>query len=146
MASKVILIGNAPRSFIDTNVLVYSDDPRDPVKNRIAKQLVVDHMKGRTGIVSIQVLQEYFTSARGRLKLAPDLAKKRVEFFALFQVVEPTVADVLAAIDLHRLYGFAYWDSLVLHCARQAGCRELLSEDMQHGQVIDGVRIVNPFL
>jgi predicted nucleic acid-binding protein len=146
MASYVIPSGNWARRFIDSNVLIYSDDPRDPAKQRIAVQLIGDHMRGRTGVVSLQVLQEYFTSATGKLKLAADLAKKRVEFFALFQVVEPTVSDVFAAIDLHRLHRFSYWDSLILHCAKQAGCRELLTEDLQHGQVIDGVRIVNPFL
>jgi predicted nucleic acid-binding protein len=50
------------------------------------------------------------------------------------------------AIDLHRLYGYAYWDSLVIRCALVSGCKVILSEDMQHGQVIDGLRIVNPFL
>ena len=60
--------------------------------------------------------------------------------------VEPTVTDVLAAIDLHRLHRISYWDSLILRCAIQSGCRVLLSEDMQHGQEIDGVRVVNPFL
>jgi predicted nucleic acid-binding protein len=74
------------------------------------------------------------------------LAKRRVEVFAKFQVAEPTVADVLSAIDLHRLRGLSFWDSLILHCAKQSGCRVLLSEDLQHGQVIDGVRIINPFL
>jgi len=54
--------------------------------------------------------------------------------------------DVLAAIDLHRLHGFSYWDSLILQCARQSGCSVLLSEDMQNGQIVDGVKIVNPFL
>ena len=74
------------------------------------------------------------------------LARAQVEFYSLFQVVEPRAADVLAAIDLYRLRGLSYWDSLILHCAKQAGCRELVSEDMQHGHVIDGVKIVNPFL
>jgi predicted nucleic acid-binding protein len=74
------------------------------------------------------------------------LAKRRVEVFAKFQVTEPAVADVLLAIDLHRLHGLSFWDSLILQSAKQSGCRVLLSEDMQHGQVIDGMRIVNPFL
>jgi predicted nucleic acid-binding protein len=92
------------------------------------------------------VLQEYFVNATGKLKLDAVLAKRRVEVFSQFQVAEPAVADVLSAIDLHRLHGLSFWDSLILRCARQSGCRVLLSEDMQHGQVIDGVRIVNPFL
>ena len=135
-----------PRSFLDTNVLVYSDDPRDPTKQATAIDLVQDHLRLRTGVVSLQVLQEYFVSTTGKLKLDAELAKRRVEFFARFHVAEPTVSDILAAIDLHRLHSFPYWDALVIRCASQSGCSVLLTEDLQHGQVIDGVQIVNPFL
>lgn len=146
MASQVGLSGNLPRSFIDTNVLVYTDDPRDPVKQTRAIRLIRDFLLQRSGVVSLQVLQEYFTTATGKLKLAADLAKRRVEALALLHVVEPTLTDILAAIDLHRFHRVSYWDALILRAAKQSGCRILLSEDMQHSQVIDGVRIVNPFL
>jgi predicted nucleic acid-binding protein len=138
--------GRTSRSFLDTNILVYSDDPRDPAKQAKALDLIKDHLRQRTGVVSLQVLQEYFVSATGKLKLDSELAKARVEFFARFQVAEPTVGDILAAIDLHRLHGLSLWDTLILRCAKQSGCGVLFTEDMQHGQVIDGVRIVNPFL
>ena len=146
MASEMSSIGRTSRSFLDTNVLVYSDDPRDPVKQTKALDLIKDHLQRRTGVVSLQVLQEYFVSVTGKLKLDAELAKRRVEVFARFHVAEPTVGDILAAIDLHRLYRISLWDTLILRCAKQAGCRVLLTEDMQHGQVIDGVEIVNPFL
>jgi predicted nucleic acid-binding protein len=72
--------------------------------------------------------------------------RQRVEVFARFHVAEPKVGDILAAIDLHRLSSFSYWDALVIRCASQSGCSVLLTEDLQHGQLIDGVKIVNPFL
>lgn len=134
------------RTFLDTNVLVYSDDPRDPAKQAKALGLIEDYLRRREGVVSLQVLQEYFVSATGKLRLDPGLARQRVEVFARFHVAVPAVADILAAIDMHRLHGFSYWDALILRMARQSGCRVLLSEDLQHGQVIAGVRIVNPFL
>jgi predicted nucleic acid-binding protein len=146
MASEMSQQGAASRAFLDTNVLVYSDDPRDPAKQAKALNLIKDHLRMRTGVVSLQVLQEYFVSATGKLKLDAELAKQRVEVFAKFHVAEPTVNDILAAIDMHRLHSFSYWDALVLRMAKQTGCRVLLTEDMQHGQVVDGVRIVNPFL
>lgn len=146
MASEMSASGRLPRTFFDTNVLVYSDDPRYPAKRATAVELIQDHLRSRTGAVSLQVLQEYFVSATGKLKLGSELARQRVEVFARFQVGEPTVSDILAAIDIHRLHGFSFWDALVLRMAKQTGCRVLLSEDMQHGQVIDGVKIVNPFL
>lgn len=140
------LPGKTSRSFLDTNVLVYSDDPRDPAKQATALDLIKDHLRSRRGVVSLQVLQEYFVSATGKLKLSAELAKQRVEVFARFHVAEPTVNDILAAIDLHRLYRLSFWDALVLRTAKQTGCRVLLTEDMQHGNEIDGVEIVNPFL
>jgi predicted nucleic acid-binding protein len=82
----------------------------------------------------------------GKLKLNAALTKQRVEVFAKFHIAEPTVRDILAAIDMHMLHGFSYWDALVLRMAKQTGCRILLTEDMQHGREIDGVRIVNPFV
>ena len=146
MAPEMTMKSRPPRTFFDTNVLVYSDDPRDPAKQATAIDLVQDHLRLRTGVVSLQVLQEYFVSVTGKLKLDAELAKGRVEFFARFYVAEPTVGDILAAIDLHRLYRISLWDTLILRCAKQTGCSVLLTEDMQHGQVIDGVEIVNPFL
>jgi predicted nucleic acid-binding protein len=146
VAPQVTSGGNLSRSFLDTNILVYTDDPRDSAKQSLAVRLVADHLGRRTGVVSVQVLQEYFAAATGKLGLAADLAKRRIEVFATLHVVEPTAGDVLAAIDLHRLHRLSIWDSLILHAAKRAGCRVLLTEDLQHGQVIDGVKILDPFI
>ena len=146
MASPVNLGGGALRGFLDTNVLVYTDDPRYPIKQSVAIGLVSDHIRRRTGVVSLQVLQEYFVTITGKFRLAANLAKQRVEFFSRLHVVEPITSDILAAIDLHRLHQLSFWDALILHSARRSGCRILLTEDMQHGQIFDGVEIVNPFL
>ncbi|HUD15277.1 MAG TPA: PIN domain-containing protein [Terracidiphilus sp.] len=146
MASELSLAGKSSRTFLDTNVLAYSDDPRDPAKQQTALNLIKVHLRERTGVVSLQVLQEYFDAATRKLKLNAELAKQRVQVFAKFHVAEPTVIDILAAIDIHRLHSFSFWDALIVLMAKQAGCRVLLSEDMQNGREIDGVKIVNPFL
>jgi predicted nucleic acid-binding protein len=146
VAPELSAAKESSRVFLDTNVLVYADDPRDPAKQHTALNLLRAHLRQRTGVVSLQVLQEYFVSATRKLKLDAELARRRVEVFAKFHLAEPTVNDVLAAIDLHRLHSFSYWDALVLRMAKQAGCRVVLTEDLQHGQEFDGLRIVNPFL
>lgn len=133
------------RSFFDTNVLVYADDKTAPAKQQRAVELVAEHRRGGTGVVSLQVLQEYFVTVTRKLKVDARVARRKVELLAEFDVAAPGVADILAAIDLHRLHSFSFWDALVLRAAGQAGCRILLSEDMQEGQEIDGVRVVNPF-
>ena len=136
----------SPRTFLDTNILLYGDDLAHAAKQQRALELILEHKAQHTGVVSLQVLQEYFVNATRKLGLDPGLVRQKVETYCRFDVVEPVAADILAAIDFHRLHGFSYWDALVLHCARKSCCRILLTEDMQHGQVIDGVKIVNPFL
>lgn len=134
------------RSFLDTNILVYTDDADSPEKSRQAIDLVEDAMRSNQGVISTQVLQEYFVAATRKLNVDVVTAKRRTQLFFRLNVVHITPDDVLSAIDLHQLHRLSYWDSLILHAARKAGCSILLSEDMNHGQNIEGIRIQNPFL
>jgi predicted nucleic acid-binding protein len=133
------------RSFFDTNVLVYADDKAAPAKQRKALDLVAEHRRASSGVVSLQVLQEYFVTITRKLHVDATVARRKVELLAEFDVAAPDVVDVLAAIDLHRLHGFSFWDALIVRAAKQAGCSVLFSEDMQTAREVDGVRIVNPF-
>jgi predicted nucleic acid-binding protein len=133
------------RSFFDTNVLIYADDKAAPAKQRRALDLLAEHRRARTGVVSLQVLQEYFATVTRKLRVDAAIARRKVELLAEFDVAVPEFADILAAIDLHRLHGFSFWDALILRAAKQAGCSVLFSEDLQQSRDIDGVRIVNPF-
>lgn len=133
------------RSFFDTNVLVYMDDDADPAKQRLAIELYADHRRQRTGVVSLQVLQEYFVVSTRKLGIDAPTARRKVELLAEFDVVIPEVSDILAAIDLHRLHLFSFWDALILQSAKLAGCAVLFSEDFQGERRIEGLRIVNPF-
>jgi predicted nucleic acid-binding protein len=133
------------RTFFDTNVLVYAYDDDAPAKQKRAVALVADHRRAGTGVLSLQVLQEYFVTVTKKLQVDPGVARRKVELLAEFDVATPEVADVLAAIDLHRLHGFSFWDALVLRAAKQTGCSVLFTEDMQEAREVDGVRIVNPF-
>jgi len=134
------------RSFFDTNVLICADDKAAPAKQRKAVNLVTEHLRAGTGVLSMQVLQEYFVKVTRKLRVDTSIARRKVELLAEFDVAAPEVADILAAIDLHRLPGFSFWDALILLSAKQAGCSVLYSEDMQGAREVDGVRIVNPFL
>ena len=133
------------RSFFDTNVLIYADDKAAVAKQRQALELLAEHRRARTGVVSMQVLQEYFVTVTRKLRVDPAVARRKVELLAEFDVAAPEVGDILAAIDLHRLHGFSFWNALVVRAAKQAGCGVLYSEDMQGAREIEGVRIVNPF-
>ena len=133
------------RSFFDTNVLVYADDKAAPAKQRRALDLIAEHRRAGTGVVSLQVLQEYFVTVTRKLHVDAGIARRKVELLAEFDVAAPEVADILAAIDLHRLHGFSFWDALVLQSAKQAGCSVLFSEDLQDARELGGLLVVNPF-
>jgi len=134
------------RSFFDTNILVYTDDKAVPAKQRRAIELVAEHQRAGNGVLSLQVLQQYFVTITRKLHVDAKIARRKVELLAEFDLVVPDLDDILAAIDLHRLHGFSFWDALVLRAAKEAACIVLFSEDLQSGRVADGVQIVNPFI
>jgi len=133
------------RSFLDTNVLVYLDDASSAVKQKLAYELFAKHLRDRSGYISLQVLQEYFATATRKLKVAPEVARRKVELYAALHVVSPSLEDILAAIDIHRVTRVSFWDGLILRAAQKAECKVLYTEDLQNGKVFDGLRVVNPF-
>lgn len=133
------------RCFVDSNVFVYADDRSAGEKRARARELIREVMSARTGVLSLQVLQEYFAVTTKKLGVSAAAARRRIEVLSRLDVVILGVEDILAAIDLHRLHGFAIWDALVIRAALNAGCRVLYSEDLQEGRRIDGLEVVNPF-
>ena len=133
------------RSFFDTNIIVYGDDKSAPAKQRRALDLLAQHRRAGTGVVSLQVLQEYFVTVTRKLHVEPSVARRKVELLAEFDVATPQLADILGAIDLHRLHGFSFWDALILRMAHQTGCKVLFSEDVQEGRQVEGIQVINPF-
>jgi len=132
-------------SFLDSNVLIYTDDHDAPEKQAIALSLVEAGQANRDAFVSTQVLEEYFSATTKKLKVPAEIARGKIELFAQLHVVLISVEDVLAAIDLHRLHRMSFWDALLVQTARRAGCATLLTEDLQDGRRFDGVLIRNPF-
>lgn len=98
-----------------------------------------------TGVVSTQVLQEYFVSTTRKLGVAPEIAARKVHLFARLGVVVIDVPDIEAAVDLHRLHRLSFWDALILRAAQRGGCDVLYTEDLQDGATLAGVHIENPF-
>ena len=133
------------RSFLETNLLVYTDDADAPEKSAVALRWVEDALRSRKGVISTQVLQEYFATITRKLGVELEIAKQRTRLLTRMSVVQIQPADVLAAIDRVQLHRLSFWDALIVHAAIKAGCAVLLTEDLQDGQVIDGVTIRNPF-
>jgi predicted nucleic acid-binding protein len=133
------------RIFFDTNILIYADDADAGAKRERAQQVIEAALGNGNGVLSTHVLQEYFVVATRKLGMSAEIAQQKVEILATMTVIVVEVEHVVEAIKLHRLYGYSFWDCLILHCAKAAGCPRLLSEDMQHGRTIEGVAIENPF-
>ena len=131
--------------FVDTNVLVYADDARDPVKQARARELLRSIVQERSGKLSLQVLQEFFAAATRKLGLTAVDARRRIEVLSHMDVVTLDVDDLLAAIDLHRLHQLSIWDALIVRAAVVSGCRTLYTEDLQHGRRFEGVQVIDPF-
>ncbi len=132
-------------AFFDTNILVYTDDASVPHKRAKAIGLVTDHQKRGHLVISLQVMQEYFTAVTRKLGVDPELAQSKLELLARSKVVCLEATDVIAAVELHRLTRISFWDALIVHAARLAGAGVLYTEDLQHGAVLGGVPVVNPF-
>lgn len=134
------------RSLFDTNLLVYADSADEPAKQRRAIELITEHRAVGTAVISTQVMQEFVNVALRKLRLPPALIRERLDFYRRFDLVAGTPEYMIGALDLHVLHSLLFYDALILQAAIVSGCQRLLSEDMQHGATLGGVRIVNPFL
>lgn len=132
---------SAARVFLDTNVLLYAFVSTDPRQGRALELLLTG------GVVSVQVLNEFVSAARSKLKMdAAELDRSLAVVRSLCpSVLESTVADHEAAFALSRNGGLHIYDATIVASAVRAGCKTLWTEDMQDGRVIDGVTIRNPF-
>lgn len=134
-------------AFLDTNVLLYgiSQSPAEIRKRDIADSII----SKPDGVVSVQVLQEFYTQATralGQFALTPGQAREVLETYLRFPLVEGSWLLIEQALTIEAKTNFAYWDCAVIAAAIAGGCDTLYTEDMQHGREIEGVRIVNPFL
>ncbi len=134
------------RSFLDTNVLVYTDDDDEPDKKAAALEVYSTLRRKRQGVVSTQVLQEYFVAVTHKLGVHAATARRKTELFGQLELVTARLDDILGATDLHRLHSMSFWDALIVRAALVSGCKRLFSEDLQHGWRIEGLEVVNPFL
>ena len=133
--------------FADTNILVYAFDGGEPAKQTIAQELL--RREGITGniAVSTQVLQEFYVVVTRKLiaTLPATQAYEAVRCFAEYPVVQVDVALILRAIRRNETERISFWDALIIEAALKAGCKTLLSEDMQAGCEVNGLQIQNPF-
>lgn len=132
--------------FVDTNVLLYSISRRSADDGK--RQRAIEILSDRDLALSAQVLQEFYVQATRVTRddaISHDVAVGFIKSWSRFPVQEISLEIVNAALAICGRYGFSYWDSVILAAAQALGCSEVLTEDMNHGQRIGSVTIVNPF-
>ena len=134
------------RSFIDTNLLIYTDDGANPIKQQQAIALLETGWNHKNMVLSTQVLQEYFSAATRKLGIPLETAQRKIALLAQrVEVFSIEAEDIVLAIDLHRLHKFSFWDALIVRMAQKTACTVLYSEDMQSGRKLGNLMIINPF-
>jgi predicted nucleic acid-binding protein len=137
------------RFFLDTNIFVYSFDQSAPAKAQCATQLIRRAVATRNGIVSYQVAQEFFNVALRRFAQPMTVAEAEQYLATVFRqlmAVHSSQALYGAALRLSDRYRLPWYDALILAAAVEGQCRVLFSEDLQHGQRFENLRVENPFL
>jgi predicted nucleic acid-binding protein len=136
-----------PRTFLDTNVLVYAFDDADRSKQQHAWSILEAAAEAGDFVISTQVLQEFYVIATRKIArpLPAADAERVVHRLTALPVVQVDPPLILAAVALSRRHQLSLWDALILRAAEESGCTRLLSEDLQDGFEIGGVRVENPF-
>ncbi len=135
--------------FLDTNVIVYSFDSRVPDKQNAARQLILDALTHQNGCISYQVIQEFYNVATRKFEtpLSPGDCKIYLgDVLAPLCKIFPSVEFYSHGLQVADQWKYSFYDSLIITAALHANCEILYSEDLQHGQVINNLKIINPFL
>jgi predicted nucleic acid-binding protein len=133
--------------FLDTNIIIYAYDVSAGDKHEVASKIMVDLWDSGLGVISTQVLQEFFVNVTQKIPKPLDkrLAKDILSDLLKWDVVVNDGESILEAVEILFKYGYSFWDSLIIEAAMRSGSELLLSEDLTHGQIINGLIISNPF-
>jgi predicted nucleic acid-binding protein len=132
--------------FVDTNVLLYALDRADLKKQHAAREWRAELWRSRRGRISFQVLQEFYAKVTQKWPAGREQARAEVRDLLSWQPVTVDAAILERGWKIQDRYHLSFWDALIVGAARSAGCRYLLTEDLQTNQDLDGVLVVNPFL
>jgi len=136
------------RVFVDTNVLIYAHDLDAGQKRERAVSILSDLWENENGVISVQVLQEFYVNVTRKIHdpLTPASARGIIKNYLAWHVAANDPSTVLLASEIAERNQLSFWDALIVASASSAGADRILSEDLNHGQVIEGIVIENPFL
>jgi predicted nucleic acid-binding protein len=133
--------------FIDTNIFVYTLDQYDKNKQKTARKTVKNIVENDNAVISTQVLQEFYNICTMKLHLAPIKVKGYMHNYSEnLEVAQNSCAIIERGIDISIIAQISFWDALIIAAAEYAKCSEIVTEDLNDGQIINGIRIRNPFI
>ncbi|PTN37189.1 PIN domain-containing protein [Desulfonatronum sp. SC1] len=136
------------KRFLDTNILIYAHDLDAGRRHDVAASLVAELWETGQGVLSIQVLQEFYVNITRKIPqpLTPSIARGLIENYCAWEVMTPEVQDVLRASEVQERNSLSFWDAMIIVSASKAGADIVISEDLNAGQCIEGVLVRNPFV
>ncbi len=138
--------GTSDKAFVDSNVLIYAHDVDAGRKREVAKALLRELWLARTGVLSVQVLHEFYVNVTRKIRTPVSKAEARAVVATYIPwCLEPETGDVNEAFRIEDEAGINFWDALIVAAAARSGATRVLSEDLNPGQAISGVTVVNPF-
>jgi predicted nucleic acid-binding protein len=127
--------------------LIYAHDSQAESKHEIAKSVLSDLWTHRTGVLSVQVLQEFYVNVTRKISVPlPRSAARLITNSYSIWCIETTSAEISSAFRIEDESNIGFWDALIVAVAVKSGATRILSEDLNSGQVISGVKIENPFV
>ena len=141
-----IVIMSKQKVFIDTNIFLYSFDISEPVKRVTAMRTINNLNERQTVVISTQVMQEFYHNFTRKRNAHHMIAEEVTRGMTRFEVTTTRPQDVLEAIRISQADQISFWDALIIAAAVKTNCSELYTEDLNNGQVIQGVKVVNPFV
>jgi predicted nucleic acid-binding protein len=136
------------RVFVDTNILVYAYDRDAGAKRDQAKDLISGLWENRSGVISTQVIQEFYITLTRKIPntLSNASARKVIRSFLAWEMAINDIPIILHAMEIEENHRISFWDALIIAAAYTKNCSTILSEDLNHHQTIEGILITNPFL
>jgi predicted nucleic acid-binding protein len=133
--------------FVDTNLLVYSHDVDSGQKHQIARNILLELWGNRNGVLSVQVLQEFYVTMTRKVlhPIPPSRVRNIIRDYFCWHVEVNDLNSVLIASRIGEDYKISFWDGLIVAAALKANADKILTEDLQSGQIIEGISIENPF-
>lgn len=133
--------------FVDTNVLIYAHDNRGAERQTVAKKLVLELWRTQRGVLSTQVLQEFYVNVTRKIPspLSRTQARQLVRQYSAWPVVTIDAAAVAEASEIEERHQISFWDALIVVAAQRSGAAALITEDLTSGQRLAGVYVINPF-